>query len=166
MSDSLALRNRDKLTAILRTDYGRFVGFVKSRLGSEIQDSDPEDVVSDVVLRLLERTDVMAEVENMTAFLFTALANRMMDLFRRKRELPLDEDGPDPADETDMEASLGVRQALSLLSTAEQAVWLAIELDGSSFAELAERWGEPIGTLLSRKSRASKSLRRILGGQR
>jgi len=62
----------------------------------------------------------------------------------------------------DAEEQLGMAQALSLLSTAERAVWLAVEMEGFSFRELAEMWNEPIGTLLSRKSRATKNLQRIL----
>jgi len=41
-------------------------------------------------------------------------------------------------------------------------VFLATELEGSSFRELAERWGVPIGTLLARKHRAVQALRSAL----
>jgi DNA-directed RNA polymerase specialized sigma24 family protein len=39
---------------------------------------------------------------------------------------------------------------------------VATELDDYTFKELAEKWNEPIGTLLSRKSRAAKALRKAL----
>lgn len=163
MTNPVQTLNRIKLTAALRQDYGRLVGFVKSRLSSSIQDHDPEDVLSDVVLNLLERADLLTEIENVTAYLFTALGHRIIDLFRRNRESPMPEQDDSQAPEN-TEQQLILKQALSLLSTAERAVWLAIELDGFTFQELAERWGEPIGTLLSRKSRATKSLRRVLEG--
>ncbi len=163
MNDPLQ-HGRNRLAAALQRDYGRLVGFVARRLSAGIRDHDPEDVLSDVVLRLLERADLLAEVENVTAFLFTALGHRVADLFRRKREQPLpDDDATAPAAPDDIQRRLEISQALSLLSTAERAVWLAVELDGDSFRDLAERWGVPIGTLLSRKSRATKTLRRLLG---
>ena len=163
MSDPLQ-HGRNRLTAALQRDYGRLVGFVGSRLPASIQDHDPEDVLSDVVLRLLERADLLAEVENVTAYLFTALGHRIVDLFRRKREQPLPDhdDATTAAAPEDVQQRLEISQALSVLSTAERAVWLAVELDGISFRELAQLWDVPIGTLLSRKSRATKALRRLL----
>lgn len=161
MSDPLQ-QARDRLTDALKANQGRLVGFARRRLPEQVAGQDAEDVVSDVVLRLLERADLLAEVENIAAYLFTALGHRIADLFRKKHEQPLPEAGFEPLAPEDTEMQLGLDQALGLLSTAERAVWLAVELDGFSFRELAERWGEPIGTLLSRKARATRNLRRIL----
>lgn len=44
------------------------------------------------------------------------------------------------------------------LEPKQRAVFIATEFDGKSFKELSELWHEPIGTLLSRKSRAMKAL--------
>jgi RNA polymerase sigma factor (sigma-70 family) len=162
MSDPLQ-QNRSRLTDALKENQDRLVGFARRRLPEQVAGQDAEDVLSDVVLRLLERADLLAEVENVTAYLFTALGHRVADLFRKKHEQPLPEAEPLALEDT--EAQLGISQALDLLSTAERAVWLAVEMDGFSFRELAERWGEPIGTLLSRKARATKNLRRILGAE-
>jgi RNA polymerase sigma factor (sigma-70 family) len=150
-----------RLTEALANDQGRLVGFARRRL-PDSSGQEAEDVLADVVLRLLERADILAEVENITAYLFTAMANRIADLFRKKREEPLTLSTPEPLALEDAEEQLGMAQALSLLSTAERAVWLAVEMEGFSFRELAEMWNEPIGTLLSRKSRATKNLQRIL----
>jgi DNA-directed RNA polymerase specialized sigma24 family protein len=106
-----------RLTEALAKDQGRLVGYARRRL-PDSAGQEAEDVLSDVVLRLLEQADA--------------------------------------------EQQLGLSEALSLLSTAERAVWLAVEMEGFSFKELAEMWNEPIGTLLSRKSRATKSLQRIM----
>ena len=45
-------------------------------------------------------------------------------------------------------------------------MWLATEIDGFTFRDLAEDWDEPIGTLLSRKSRAVAKLRQLLSDYR
>ena len=52
--------------------------------------------------------------------------------------------------------------AIDSLSSHERAVWIATELEGATYAELASQWNEPIGTLLSRKSRATKKLQALL----
>jgi len=160
--DDAPRQTGDKLASALNQDRGKLLGHARRLLGGRLQDQDPEDVLSDVVLRLLERADLLAEIENVTAYLVTALGNRVADLFRRKREQPIPEGLPEPLAPEDPEARRDVGRALSLLDTAERAVWLAVEMDGRSFRELAEAWGEPIGTLLSRKNRAGKKMRKTL----
>lgn len=161
---SATARPQDRLSLALRKDQGKLLGFARSRLPATIRDQDAEDVLSDVVLKLLERADILADVENITAYLFTAIGNRIADLFRRRREEEIPESLPEAAAPASQEDRTQLTEALALLSTAERAVWLAVEMDGRSFSELAELWNEPIGTLLSRKSRATKALRKHLDG--
>jgi RNA polymerase sigma factor (sigma-70 family) len=155
------------LTEALARDRRRLIRFVRDRL-SNLSESDAEDVVSDVVLRLFEQADLLAQVENVTAYLFRAVGNRLTDLFRRHRpqdELSVEYPDPSPSPEATLEQAQLRRRlddALAHLSEAERAVWLAVELDDWTFRELAARWNEPMGTLLSRKSRATKSLRKRL----
>ena len=52
--------------------------------------------------------------------------------------------------------------AIGQLEPRQRAILIATELKGKTFRELSEEWGEPIGTLLSRKSRAVKTLRKLL----
>lgn len=159
-----------RLTEALGRDRSRLTRFVQGKLGGAPLE-DAEDILSDVVLRLFERADLLAEVENVTAYLFRALANRVVETFRRRREVPLDDLPPRPEEGhgESPEIQLEQRQlrqridwALDQLNAAERAVWLAVEMDGWRFRELAEEWGEPLGTLLSRKSRANKSLKKLL----
>lgn len=160
-------RQRARLAEALARDRRPLVRFARSRL-SEAAEMDAEDVVADVVARLFERADVLAQVENLTAYLFRAVGNGLADLFRRRR--PAEELSPELADpaatpEQAAEQAQGLARldrALERLSPPERAVWVAVEVEGATFRELAERWGEPLGTLLSRKNRATRSLRRLL----
>ncbi|PKU22806.1 RNA polymerase sigma factor [Telmatospirillum siberiense] len=171
--------NRRRLTAIIEHDRRGLTRFVQSRLFGEGRD-EADDIVSDVVLRLFERADLLAQVEDVTAYLYRALAHAVTDMFRRRRAGPLrpapeppDRDEPEGADPApDPEVALAQReqrerigQALSRLTPAERAVWVAVEIEGWRFRELAERWNEPLGTLLSRKNRAAKKLRALLEGE-
>lgn len=169
MPDALE-QGQARLSDALSRDRRRLVRFVRSRL-SPASELDAEDVVSDVVVRLFERADLLAQVDDVAAYLFGALANRLADLFRRRR--PLEEISPDHADPAATpEQAAGQAQlrcrldaALDRLSPAERAVWVAVEVEGETFRDLAERWGEPIGTLLSRKNRAGKALKKWLAAE-
>ena len=52
--------------------------------------------------------------------------------------------------------------ALDSLTPKQRAIFIATELEGKTFRELSEQWNEPIGTLLSRKSRTIKLLKEKL----
>ncbi len=158
-------RERLRLAAALARDRHGLTRFARTRAP---QDADAEDVVSEVVLRLFERADLLAHVENLTAYLFHAVGNALTDLFRRRRDHDeVSEDSPDPA--AGPEAALEQAQlrarldaALDRLSPPERAVWVAVEVEGWTYRELAEHWNQPLGTLLSRKNRATRTLKRLL----
>lgn len=160
-------RERQRLVQAVIRDRVALTRFARSRLSSA-PDVDAEDVVSDVTLRLFERADVLAQVEDLTAYLFRTVTNALIDMFRRRREVqPVPEDHVDPAAGpeamvSDAELRTRLDEALARLSAPERAVWVAVEVEGWTFRELAVRWDEPIGTLLSRKNRATKALRRHL----
>jgi RNA polymerase sigma factor (sigma-70 family) len=168
--DNDATGGRERLVAALGRDRRRLTRFVETRLQGW---ADAEDLLSDVVVRLLERGDLLGQVEDVTAYLYRALTNAIIDAFRKRRTRP---EVDDPlametasGDANDPETAFALAEqrdrladALTRLSAAERAVWVAVELEGRSFRDLALAWDEPIGTLLSRKSRAGKRLRVLL----
>jgi RNA polymerase sigma factor (sigma-70 family) len=147
--------------------------------------ADAEDLVQDVFYNILRRGDLVEQVENLTAYVYRALANRITDHRRapsRERSLEESSEGKDdllrralePVDpELDPEERLQrkqvreeIRLALDQLNPRDRDIWIATEIEGRTFKELAEEWQEPIGTLLSRKSRAGKLLRALLAARR
>jgi DNA-directed RNA polymerase specialized sigma24 family protein len=83
------------------------------------------------------------------------------------RAIQPEHDGPDPEQAYhQIQLREQLRVAIGRLSAKERSVWVAIEIEGRSFRELADAWGEPIGTLLSRKSRATARLRELLSDYR
>lgn len=140
-----------------------------------------EDIVSDVVFGLLRRADVIGEIENLSAYLYRSLANRVTDHYRAQvPQIRIDDTEQEEASRVELpdngldpEQALGQQElrarlaaAIEELSPTERAIWLATEIDGRSFRDLAEEWDEPIGTLLSRKSRAAGKLRHLLSDYR
>jgi RNA polymerase sigma factor (sigma-70 family) len=169
-------QNASRLAEIYSREQARFLRFIvrQSYSGEPL---DAEEILSDVITHLLERTGLIAGVENLSAYIYRALHNRIID--RRKKHgatVPLDavdEEGAPlftPADPFPLPDSLVEQQelaamihdAIGRLSPAERAIFIATEIDGRTFAELAGDWEEPLGTLLSRKSRATAKLRKML----
>ncbi len=99
-----------------------------------------EDIVSDVVFGLLRRADVISEIENLSAYVYRSLTNRVTDHRRAQvDELRIDDAEPEesaaieqPDERTDPEQSVvqeelrdRLRAAVGDLPPAERAVWLA-----------------------------------------
>ena len=160
-------------------NYRKLVRYFQANY-SNLSDMEAEDIVSDLMADLFEKTDVMRDVENMSAYIYRSIQNKANDyLRRRKKTVSYEKSAPDeensPGRETvpepryDMGSELEALEirgrliaALDRLEPNQRAVWITTELDGYSFRELAEEWGMPIGTLLARKHRANAALQKEL----
>lgn len=157
----------------------KLIRFVKSR-AHRISEMDAEDIVADVMLSLVSRLETNGPVENIAAYTYRSIRNRIADYERKNAKITsldgmADEDGElpllsmlaaendEPFDAEERAARIHrLTDAIGKLEPRQRAILIATELKGKSFRELSEAWGEPIGTLLSRKSRAVKSLRQML----
>ncbi|NLI53298.1 MAG: sigma-70 family RNA polymerase sigma factor [Clostridiales bacterium] len=165
--------------AFFTRDGEKLIRFVKSK-ARRISTMDAEDIVADVMVSLVSRLESNGSVENIAAYAYRSIRNRIADYERTRQktvsldgmadedgELPLlaliaaDNEEPFQAEEQ-AQRMHRLTDAIGRLEPRQRAVLVATELKGRSFRELSEAWGEPIGTLLSRKSRAVKALRRML----
>ena len=168
---------RNKISGVFSSEYGRLVEYA-GRWLKDCSFYDAEDAVQDVLIALIDRADVTLPVKNLTAYVYRSLYNRVMDMLRnRDNTVLLSEEvygGDSTATLADVlrdlnpdicavleqkELSEAMYRAIDTLSDDEKAVIIETELEGSSFQELAEEWGLPIGTLLSRKSRALRKIK-------
>jgi RNA polymerase sigma factor (sigma-70 family) len=158
----------------------------RSKLGNFIRRSvrdqtDAEDILQDVFYEFVEAYRLPEPIEQASAWLFRVARNRIIDRFRKKKEQSLsdvtgDIDDDDesayrldlalPSLDADPEAQYARRllldalqQALDDLPPDQREVFVAHELEGSSFKELASRSGVPLNTLLARKRYAVLQLR-------
>lgn len=173
-------QNRTAIAEFFRREYGRLAGFVRTLI-DEAAEFESEDIVQDVALNLFSRADVTAPIEDVASYVYQALRNRVIDLFRSRRKMvpldrPLDteegsvtlkdiliDDNPNIDRMIDSkETKQRVFRAIETLPDEQKAVLIATEFEGRSFAELSSRWEIPIGTLLARKSRAMAKLRRVI----
>lgn len=168
-----------ELAQTVRRESSRLGAFIRRRVGDP---GDAEDILQDVLENFVESYRLPEPIEQVGAWLFRVARNRIVDRFRKKREEPLagrpgDADEDDalqldldlPSEEAGPEAAyarsvlLGaLQQALDELPENQREVFIAHELEGSSFKEMAARSGVPINTLLARKRYAVLYLRKRL----
>ncbi len=159
--------------------YRKLVGYFQASY-ADLSAMEVEDLVSDLMVDLLERSEVLARVENATAYIYQAVRNRAVDYLRRRKKTVSfeatrqDADDASPHDAIpepryDMTAEIEageirerLLEALNALEPKQRAIWIATECEGSSYRELAEAWGTPVGTLLARKHRANAALQKAL----
>ena len=140
---------------------------------------EAEDILQDVFFELLETYRFMRPMEQVTAWLFRVARNRITDLFRKQKPvslqrpvsdeesvsledlLPSPEAGPDAVYARNLLFDL-LEEALDELPENQREVFVAHELLGRTFKELAEETGVSKNTLLSRKRYAVLHLRQRL----
>jgi len=169
-----------RISEAIEREQSRLRNFIRRRVADR---EDAEDVLQDVFYEFVEAYRLMEPVERVTAWLFRVARNRIIDLFRRKsREalrnqppaltedgetLPLEELLPSPDAGPDAAYARSVLleeldAALDELPDEQREVFIAHELMGYSFKEIAAQTGVSLNTLLSRKHYAVLYLRERL----
>ena len=169
------MAEQDKhITETISQERARLRNFIRRRVPDA---NEAEDILQDVFFEYVEAYRLPEPIEQVGAWLFRVARNRIIDRFRKKREvqLPLvSGDGDDehwldevlPSPEAGPEAAYARRvlleellAALEELPKKQRDVFIAHELDGRSFKELAADSGASVNTLLARKRYAVLHLR-------
>ena len=163
--------------AIVR-EQGRLRNFIRRRVPDR---GDAEDILQDVFSELVEVYRLVQPIEQVGAWLFRVARNRIIDLFRKKKpealqdqrivaggeSFALEDVLPSPEawpDEVYARSVLldELADALEELPSEQREVFIAHEMEGRSFKELAAETGLAVNTLISRKHYAVIHLRRRL----
>ena len=170
---------RKSLDTFFRTEYRKLVGYVRKNLDERYFEASPEDIVQDVALGLIDKLNLDAQIGNLTAYIYRAVKNRIIDYQKKRQRAVSMERFTDPKngnyllntipDETLAEENIysettpeALQGALLQLRPDEQALIIATEFENQTFEALSEAWDVPIGTLLSRKHRALAKLNKKL----
>jgi RNA polymerase sigma factor (sigma-70 family) len=168
-----------RISEVIERERRRLFHFIRKRVDDQ---GDAEDILQDVFYELTEAYRLMKPVEQVGAWLYRVARNRIIDRFRKRRpeafseisagaseEEPLRlEDllpSPDAGPEAAYARSVLLEEldaALEELPVQQRDVFIAHEIDGRSFKQLADETGLNINTLLSRKRYAILHLRRRL----
>ncbi len=123
-----------------------------------------DDLVQDTLNMALEKQSSLRDPEKLQAWLYRILyRNWIQHLRRRKPQEDWDDSYNNGQDSTAAQARqdeicIAVRQAVARLPESQRAVIALVDLQGMSYAEVAEVLEVPIGTVMSRLSRGRKAL--------
>jgi RNA polymerase sigma factor (sigma-70 family) len=174
---AMAIEQDERISDVVRREGPRLRSFVRRRVPDP---GDVEDVLQDVFSELVEANRRLMPIEHVTGWLFRVARNRITDLFRKRRPEPLGEAGAEddaplrleellPSPDAGPEALYArhaildaLEEALAELPADQREVFVAHELEGRSFREMADAAGVSVNTLLSRKRYAVRRLRERL----
>jgi RNA polymerase sigma factor (sigma-70 family) len=177
--NDMALEQDQRISEVVKREGSRLRNFIRRRVPDP---RDAEDVLQDVFYRLVEANRLLMPIDHVTGWLFRVARNRITDLFRKKQpenfsDTALQDDegeslqiedllpSPDAGPEALYFRNLLLDElalALDELPDEQREVFVAHELEGRSFKELAAETGVSVNTLLSRKRYAVLHLRERL----
>ena len=177
--ERMALEQDQRISEVVEREQSRLRNFIRRRVPDP---RDAEDILQDVFYELVEANRLLMPIEHVTGWLFRVARNRITDLFRKKKPesfsdaavtdeddelLPWEDLLPSP--DAGPEALYARHVLLDELELAveelpreQRAVFVAHELEGRSFKEMAAETGVSVNTLLSRKRYAVLHLRERL----
>jgi RNA polymerase sigma factor (sigma-70 family) len=176
----MAREQDQRISEVVELERARLKNFIRRRVPDE---RDAEDILQDVFYELVEAYRIMKPIERVSAWLYRVARNRITDLFRKKRPeafasdpvgvsvdgesllldelLPSADAGPEAAyARTVLLEELDA--ALEELPEEQRQVFVAHEMEGRSFKELAQTTGLNVNTLVLRKHYAVVRLRERL----
>jgi RNA polymerase sigma factor (sigma-70 family) len=158
----------EQLADVVNRERSRLRSFIRRRVPDP---RDAEDILQDVFYALVEANRLLMPIEHVTGWLFRVARNRITDLFRERmpEALQLEDLLPSPDAGPEAEYARAVllealEQAIAELPPEQREVFIAHEVEGRSFKEMAAASGVSINTLLSRKRYAVLRLRERLRG--
>ena len=173
-SDVLMADRDIRITETVKRERARLRDFIRRRVPDA---SEAEDILQDVFFQFVEACRLPEPIEQAGAWLYRVARNRIIDRFRKKREEQLPQPSADDDDEHWLPQVLPsldggpeaaymrkvlleeLTDALDELPAEQRGVFIAHELEGRSFKELAAQSGVAVNTLLARKRYAVLHLR-------
>ena len=175
----MALEQDRRIAEVVTREQSRLRNFIRRRV-PDLRDA--EDILQDVFYELVEANRLLMPIEHVSGWLFRVARNRIIDFFRKKKperfsdtavadeddeRLPVEEVLPSPDAGPEALYARNVlldelELAIGELPKEQREVFVAHEMEGRSFKEIAAETGVSVSTLLSRKRYAVRRLRERL----
>jgi RNA polymerase sigma-70 factor, ECF subfamily len=127
-----------------------------------------DDLVQDTAERALSRSHLYRDQRNLRAWLLTILRHLFIDQLRARHDVAVDDETapwrhmPAPTGEVDGLVLRDVQRAVYCLPVEQREVVLLVCVEELSYQETAGVLNVPVGTVMSRLSRAREHLRTLL----
>src|SRR5437762_9887340 len=168
-----------QLSKIVAEERSRLRNFIRRRVPDP---RDAEDILQEVFYELVEANRLLMPIEHVSGWLFRVARDRILDFLRKKKpgrfsDLAVADEGDQllqleevlPSPDAGPEALYARKVLLDELELAvgelpeeQREVFVAHEVEGRSFKEIAAETGVSVNTLLSRKRYAVLHLRERL----
>ncbi|GAB5401496.1 MAG: hypothetical protein Aureis2KO_30810 [Aureisphaera sp.] len=156
--------NSKKLSDFFGKEYQSLKGYVNAKISDTI-DSNAEDIVQDVALKLFSGADRYAPIHNVAGFVYRSLKNRIIDLMRTKPSTASMDLDTSLLELTDMVSASAnqyssdqmvrvLKTCIDRLKPAYRSIIIAVDFEGYTYKEISIETGIPEGTLMSRRHRA------------
>src|SRR5580658_5563400 len=176
----MEIEQDQRISEVVKREQSRLRNFIRGRVPDP---RDAEDILQEVFYELVEANRLLMPIEHVTGWMFRVARNRITDLFRRKKPesftdaaVATEEEGellrledllpsPDAGPEALYARSVLLEElefALGELPPEQREVFVAHEIEGRSFKQIAAESGVSINTLLARKRYAVLHLREQL----
>jgi len=178
-AEPMALEQDQRISEVVTREQSRLRNFIRRRVPDP---RDAEDILQDVFYELVEANRLLMPIEHVTGWLFRVARNRITDLFRKRTPesftdaavvdendellrledlLPSADAGPEAIYARGVLLD-ALELAIDELPDEQRDVFVAHELEGRTFKEMAAESGVSLNTLLSRKRYAILHLRERL----
>jgi RNA polymerase sigma-70 factor (ECF subfamily) len=154
------------LNDFFKEEYEALKGYVRSKI-KHTSESDAEDIIQDVALRIFSRPPEALPITNIGGFVYHAVKNKIIDTMRTKKEEVRNEDKleqlwtefaslcyeVDTINYSD-QLKTHLEKAIIALKPYHKDIILTIDFEGYTYREISTEIGISAGTLMSRRHRA------------
>ena len=169
---------RSVIKKFFTAEYHKLINYVRSYFDYYSYSVDAEDIVQDVALNIYSKASVNEPIENLAAYVYRSIRNKIIDIGRKsKKNIQVEyldsTGGGNDITETiaddkendfykDEDIHNKMYNAMEQMKPQDRDIIIETEFNERSFNDLSEEWNIPIGTLLARKHRALSKLQKIL----
>ncbi|QLG45106.1 RNA polymerase sigma factor [Costertonia aggregata] len=163
-------RPDNNINIFFKEEYNSLKGYVRSKI-THTTESDAEDIIQDVALRIFSRPADALPIQNIGGFVYNAIKNKIIDTMRAKKERIYDESAleqlwtefaemfyGDMPKEYPEKLKEKLKEAITALKPPYRDIIVAVDFEGYTYREISEETGIPPGTLMSRRHRAMSLL--------
>ena len=161
--------SEERLRKVYAEESDKLLSYIRRIIGRRVDIYDESDILQETFFALLNGAATFTAVDNIRAYIYRSIRNRITDLYRRPQIRTDAETAPDDLarDET-MSQALERRETMEMLTEALKAlppkqkeILIQTEFEGETFREVSEETGVSINALLSRKRYAIAHLKEI-----